>query len=67
MGVLARKRVGTVLGLVGACFLLLMVRVIYVQFIWAGELGSSFGYEDARHPHSTQAVLFMTAMAMSCF
>ena len=39
MGVLARKRVGTVLGLVGACFLLLMVRVIYVQFIWAGELG----------------------------
>lgn len=39
MGVLARKRVGTVLGLVGACFLLLMARLIYVQFVWAEELG----------------------------
>src|SRR5690606_24194211 len=38
-GVLARKRVGTVLGLVGACFLLLMARLIYVQFVWAEELG----------------------------
>ncbi|MGI6620558.1 MAG: penicillin-binding transpeptidase domain-containing protein [Bacillota bacterium] len=39
MGVLARKRVGRVLGLVAACFVLLLARIIYVQFIWAEELG----------------------------
>ncbi len=39
MGVLARKRVGMVLGLVGACFLLLLARLVYIQFIWAEELG----------------------------
>ena len=39
MGVLARKRVGRVLGLVAACLVLLLARIIYVQFIWAEELG----------------------------
>ncbi len=38
-GILARKRVGTVLSLAAVCFLLLLARLVYVQFIWAEELG----------------------------
>jgi stage V sporulation protein D (sporulation-specific penicillin-binding protein) len=38
-GVLARKRVGVVLGGTALAFALLLVRLVYVQFIWADVLG----------------------------
>ena len=38
-GVVARKRVGFTLGAVMFCFSLLLGRLVYVQFIWAEELG----------------------------
>ncbi len=38
-GVLARKRVGVILCIVAACFVFLVGRLVYVQFIWAEELG----------------------------
>ncbi len=38
-GILARKRVGIVLGISALCFSILLTRLVYVQFIWAEELG----------------------------
>lgn len=38
-GVLTRKRVGVVLCIIAVCFFLLFGRLIYIQFIWAQDLG----------------------------
>ncbi len=38
-GVLTRKRVGLVLGVTTLMFVLLLGRLVYIQFIWADELG----------------------------
>src|SRR5690554_5291742 len=39
-GVLARKRVGFILALMTLGFFLLLGRLVYVQFVWANELGA---------------------------
>lgn len=38
-GILARKRVGVVFCVIAVCFLMLLGRLVYVQFVWAEELG----------------------------